>query len=83
MNGILTYLTIQLINNMGLTRQQITDGQGKIRGYIDVGDGTIKGVYSLTKGSLGHYNESMDKTFSNTRGFIGNGDQRLLLLLEH
>ena len=60
----------------------ILDGQGNKRGSIYQGSNSHKAILSRDGTVLGYYNESADKTFDNTGGYVGPGDQRMALMVD-
>lgn len=62
--------------------KNIMDGQGAVRGRLDEGGNSTLNVYNRQGRCLGYYHQIQDKTYSVTGRFVGNGDQRLVLLAE-
>jgi hypothetical protein len=59
---------------------QIKNQQGQLLGVLQEGNNDQLGVYGPQGQALGFYVKSSNKTFATGKGYIGNGDQRMLLL---
>jgi hypothetical protein len=60
----------------------ILNSKGEVRGRLDEGNNTMLAVYNRQGRCLGYYHQVQDKTYTAGGGYVGPGDQRMVLLEE-